>query len=83
MSHSFPDLAGKKVVVTGACGVIGRWIVQAFAQDFQLVLFVVVALVQGGRVGIGGDQISTRGRRRAWCRAVPRRRRIGRAAGHQ
>ena len=32
MSHSFPDLAGKKVVVTGACGVIGRWIVQAFAQ---------------------------------------------------
>ena len=28
----FPDLAGKKVVITGACGVIGRWIVEAFQQ---------------------------------------------------
>ena len=28
----FSDLAGKKVVVTGACGVIGRWIVEAFQQ---------------------------------------------------
>ncbi|HWX50770.1 MAG TPA: SDR family oxidoreductase [Roseomonas sp.] len=26
------ELAGKGVVVTGACGVIGRWIVQAFAE---------------------------------------------------
>lgn len=29
MTH-FPDLAGKRVLVTGACGVIGRWIIQAF-----------------------------------------------------
>lgn len=29
MTH-FPDLAGKRVLVTGACGVIGRWIAQAF-----------------------------------------------------
>ena len=28
----FPDLAGKKIVITGACGVIGRWIVEAFQQ---------------------------------------------------
>ncbi len=27
----FPDLAGKRVVVTGACGVIGRWIGQSFS----------------------------------------------------
>ncbi|MXP64483.1 SDR family oxidoreductase [Roseomonas sp. M0104] len=26
------DLAGKRVVVTGACGVVGRWLVQAFAE---------------------------------------------------
>jgi len=26
----FSDLAGKRVVITGACGVIGRWIVDAF-----------------------------------------------------
>jgi 3-oxoacyl-[acyl-carrier protein] reductase len=31
MTH-FPDLAGKHVLVTGACGVIGRWITQAFAE---------------------------------------------------
>jgi 3-oxoacyl-[acyl-carrier protein] reductase len=29
---NFPDLTGKKIVVTGANGVIGRWIVQAFAE---------------------------------------------------
>lgn len=29
---NFSDLAGKKVVITGACGVIGRWIVDAFQQ---------------------------------------------------
>lgn len=28
----FSDLAGKRVVITGACGVIGRWIVDAFQQ---------------------------------------------------
>jgi 3-oxoacyl-[acyl-carrier protein] reductase len=28
----FSDLAGKRVVITGACGVIGRWITQAFEQ---------------------------------------------------
>ncbi len=28
----FSDLAGKRVVITGACGVIGRWIVEAFQQ---------------------------------------------------
>ena len=28
----FSDLAGKRVVVTGACGVIGRWIVDTFQQ---------------------------------------------------
>ena len=28
----FSDLAGKRVLVTGACGVIGRWIAQAFQQ---------------------------------------------------
>jgi 3-oxoacyl-[acyl-carrier protein] reductase len=28
---SFSDLSGKRVVVTGACGVIGRWIAAAFA----------------------------------------------------
>lgn len=28
----FSDLAGKRVVVTGACGVIGTWIAQAFQQ---------------------------------------------------
>ena len=27
----FSDLSGKRVVVTGACGVVGRWIVDAFA----------------------------------------------------
>ncbi|MFL4990014.1 MAG: SDR family NAD(P)-dependent oxidoreductase, partial [Microvirga sp.] len=26
----FSDLTGKRVVITGACGVIGRWIVDAF-----------------------------------------------------
>ena len=26
----FSDLSGKRVVVTGACGVVGRWIVDAF-----------------------------------------------------
>lgn len=31
MTH-FPDLAGKRVLVTGACGVIGRWVAQAFAD---------------------------------------------------
>lgn len=30
--YQFPDLAGKKIVITGACGVIGRWIVEAFQQ---------------------------------------------------
>ena len=30
--NNFSDLAGKKVVITGACGVIGRWIVGAFQQ---------------------------------------------------
>ena len=28
----FSDLAGKRVLVTGACGVIGRWIVAAFQE---------------------------------------------------
>lgn len=28
----FSDLAGKRVVVTGACGVIGRWITQTFSE---------------------------------------------------
>ena len=28
----FSDLAGKRVVVTGACGIIGQWIVQTFQQ---------------------------------------------------
>lgn len=28
----FPDLQGKRAVVTGACGVIGRWIVDALAK---------------------------------------------------
>lgn len=31
MTH-FPDLSGKRVLITGACGVIGRWIVEAFQQ---------------------------------------------------
>jgi 3-oxoacyl-[acyl-carrier protein] reductase len=31
MDH-FSDLAGKRVAITGACGVIGRWIVDAFQQ---------------------------------------------------
>lgn len=30
MMDFFTDLAGKRVVVTGACGVIGRWIAQTF-----------------------------------------------------
>lgn len=35
----FPDLAGKRVVVTGACGVIGGWIAQSFsAAGAQLCL---------------------------------------------
>ena len=29
---NFPDLAGKHVLVTGACGVIGRWIAEAFGK---------------------------------------------------
>ena len=28
----FSDLVGKRVVITGACGVIGRWIAQAFER---------------------------------------------------
>ena len=28
----FSDLAGKRVLITGACGVIGRWIVAAFQE---------------------------------------------------
>lgn len=28
---TFSDVAGKRVLVTGACGVIGRWIAQAFS----------------------------------------------------
>ena len=28
----FSDLSGKRVVVTGACGVVGRWIVDAFLE---------------------------------------------------
>lgn len=28
--NSFSDLSGKRVVVTGACGIIGRWIADAF-----------------------------------------------------
>ena len=28
----FSDLTGKRVVITGACGIIGRWIVQTFQQ---------------------------------------------------
>ena len=35
----FSDLAGKHVVITGACGIIGRWIVDAFrAADSELCL---------------------------------------------
>lgn len=38
MTH-FPDLAGKRVLVTGACGVIGRWVAEAFgAVGAQLCL---------------------------------------------
>ena len=31
MAH-YSDLTGKRVVVTGACGVIGRWIAQTFSE---------------------------------------------------
>ena len=30
--NSFSDLAGKRVVVTGACGVIGRWIAESLRE---------------------------------------------------
>ncbi len=58
----FSDLAGKRVVVTGACGVIGRWIVQAFQEaGCELCLTDARAAeleAQATQVGLGGKSFA-------------------------
>ena len=58
----FSDLAGKRVVVTGACGVIGRWIVEAFHQagaDLCLTDARAADLkAYAAQLGLGGDSFA-------------------------